>query len=351
MELVDDVSIHMHGKATCAEQCKSALSQNPISNWHADLWKTFANWLENIELGHIDPLACEFRLYVTPPKTGSFVEKLSAIQDEREIKKAISEIGKARDKLSNPPTSNADVQKFLDADSAIACALIRNFKLISSDADPTEPIKQFLSATIRPQLIDVACQYGIGEAKREIDEKIRNKEVPLIKASDFRKRFVAFIGAHDSERVLHSLSEAPTDDIIQNTLSQAPLFVKQLDLVNADVETKSRAASDFLRASGDRTFWAEEGNVFRDSFKSYDEQLVRRHKNLSTEVQIAYNNIPTEDRGRLLYVKCCEAPPIELEQRVVPGHFMPGSLNAIADRAEIGWHSDFATLLGLDVGK
>ncbi|MEH6695790.1 MAG: ABC-three component system protein [Hyphomonas sp.] len=345
LEFVDDVSIHVNGKTTYAEQCKSALSQNPISNWHVDLWKTFVNWLENIEKGHIDPTTCQFRLYVTPAKTGPFAAKFSDIQDEDEIKKLIGEIEKARSALLKPPTCNANVQKFLDADFTVICAIVRNFKLISSDPDPLEPIRNHLASTVRHELIDTACQYGIGEAKREIDEKIRNNQPPLIIASEFRKRFIAFIRAHDSERVLHSLSEAPTDEIIQSTLSQAPTFVKQLALINADVETKSRAAGDFLRTSGDRTFWADEGIVFRESFKTYDEQLIRRNKNLGTEVQIAHSTVSPEDRGRLLYAKCCEAPPIDLEQRVVPGHFMPGSLNALADRAEIGWHPDFIKLL------
>src|SRR5438046_1147217 len=40
LEHADDVAVHYPDGTTLLEQCKSALSQNPVSDWARDLWKT-----------------------------------------------------------------------------------------------------------------------------------------------------------------------------------------------------------------------------------------------------------------------------------------------------------------------
>jgi hypothetical protein len=77
IEHADDIAVHNADGSQVLEQAKSALSHNPVSDWANDLWKTFANWIEDIEAGLIDPSRTKFRLYVTPIWTGNLVQKLS----------------------------------------------------------------------------------------------------------------------------------------------------------------------------------------------------------------------------------------------------------------------------------
>lgn len=65
LEHLDDVAVHLVGAEVVLEQSKSALKQNPISDWAADLWKSLANWLSFMAAGEIDPATSHFRLYVT----------------------------------------------------------------------------------------------------------------------------------------------------------------------------------------------------------------------------------------------------------------------------------------------
>lgn len=345
LEHVDDVSVHYNGKVLIAEQSKSALSQNPVSNWAPDLWKTFANWIANIEAGHFDPDVTKYQLYVSPAKNARNAKALSDLTSESEIDALVEKISKQRDGLKEVPACNSHLQKFLDADIKLQHKLVRNFELVSVDDDPLIPIKDHLSSTIKAEILDTACKYGIGDAKSLVEGLIRDGKPPLIKADAFRNRFTAFISKHDSEKYLHSLSEAPTDEVVQHTIASAPVFIKQLDLVNADIETKTRGASDFLRASSDRTRWAEDGLIYEGSLDDYDDRVRRRHFSLQQELAITNQDLSLEDSGRLLYVKCCQIPDIGLERRVVPNHFLSGSLNNMADRCLIGWHSNYEMLL------
>lgn len=345
LEFVDDVSVHKDDDALISEQCKSALSHNPVSNWSVDLWKTFDNWVTNCVDGHLDAEKTQFRLYVTPTKTGDFAKRLSDAISDDEISAVLSLVSTRRAKLSKIPDCDAHLKKLLEADPVVRTGIIRNFTLESSDDFSSCDIENLLDATVPEKTLSAACRYGIGEAKRLIERRIRNNEPPLISAREFRKRFQAFIAAHDTERFLHSLSDTPTDEIIHNTVSHAPCFICQLELVNADIETKSRAASDFLRVTNDRTQWAAEGEIFEESLAAYDDQLIRRHANLAGELAITHKHLVGENRGLLLYLRCCEAAPLSLQDRITPVHFMSGSLNSLAQDKKVGWHPEYKDLL------
>lgn len=345
LEYVDDVSVHIGDQTVRAEQCKSSLSGNPISNWSPEFWKTLANWLDNIESGHLQPETTAFQMYVVPIKNAGFAGHLSSLSTDAEIDTALADIDKRYKKLTKIPACEDFYLKVFNADRDTVRNVIRNFTLLNFDTDPFASIYAHLDATLRPAIMEAAVKYGIGDAKRFIDEAIRAGNHPLLRASDFRKRFHAFISAHDNERFLHSLSETPSDEIIETTLLSSPYFVRQLELIEAGIGEKTRATSDFLRSTSDRTHWAEAGLVFENSMNDYDSALLRRHQNLKTEVGLAHASLTEKKQGHLLYVKCCNSSNIPLEGRVVPEHFLPGSLNQLSDRREIGWHPDFDKLL------
>ena len=103
LELLDDVAIHhANGKLTL-EQTKSALKQNPISDWAGDLWKAVANWLDSAARGDIDADEAAFRLYVTPVRTGEWSQALSAAATIEEVASLVSEIKIALANLRKPP--------------------------------------------------------------------------------------------------------------------------------------------------------------------------------------------------------------------------------------------------------
>ena len=141
------------------------------------------------------------------------------------------------------------------------------------------------------------------------------------------------------------LTDEPTNEMVSDLLEEAPVFIKQLDLVGVDINLKTRAAGDYLWASSDKTRWAEEGFVFEHSLDEYDDGLIRRHSLISAELSITQKEKVDKDRGQLLYLECCKGPSEKLQDLAVPGHFLTGSLNDLANRRKIGWHPSFKSLL------
>lgn len=345
LEYADDVSVHNPDGSTLVEQCKSALKSNPITDWAEDLWKTFHLWIDNANAGAYDPAKTRFQLYVTPVKSCNFAQKLSDLSNENEIKTLLGEIAKKRKKVSSTSKSAEHLDAIFAADQKLVVQIIQNFKLITEDQDPLSPIYAHLDATVSRETLEKACSYGIGNSMNHIEKAVKSDSAPLISAQDFRTTFRAFVNKHDATNVLHSLADQPDDAVIQDTLSSAPPFVQQLKLIDAKIETITRAASDYLRSSADRTSWAAEGLIFEDSVDDYTDALKQRHGHVRDEIDLTHGTLEPPTRGRLVYHKCCQITPVPLQGRVVPDHFMAGSLNDLANRKDIGWHPDYLTLM------
>lgn len=348
LEYADDVSVHSPNGNVLVEQCKSAITGNPVSNWAEDLWKTFDLWIVNSGRGIYDLDKTRFQLYVTPIRGGELVQKLSDANDEVEIRKLITEIESKRKKVSSTTKSAQHLNNILAANRDVLVKIIQNFKFISEHENPLAPIYTHLDATVTEETIAKACSYGIGDAEGRIERLVKSGASPIIVAEEFRKKFRAFVNKHDASNVLHSLADQPNSEVVKDTLSNAPPFVQQLKLIDASVEDTTRAASDYLRSSADRTLWAEEGHMFADSIDEYNETLKSRFSYVRGETEILHRDADPIVRGGVLYYKCCQIPPIPLEGSVVPGYFLSGSLNDLANQKEIGWHPDYASLMAVE---
>jgi hypothetical protein len=344
LEYLDDVAVHYADGRLLLEQCKSALAHNPISDWADDLWKTVANWLDAVETQTVDGANTSFQLYVTPPKSG----KLSASMHDAADAKAVEALVKqVRDKLKrkgDPPKCIDNVQKFLDATEALRLAVVGKTTVFASDADPLEPLRDLLRPTVPEASLDVICASAIGQAKEAADKCIRRKAPALIRVEDFRRNFHAFVQQNNMAGYLPTFTAAPSKDIAKALLTTRPVFVRQLQLIDASEDQQLRAASDFMRTSGDKVKWADQGLVFDGTFEDWEDTLLRRHDAEQSEVQDTFSEKPREVQGRIVYSRCA-AMEVPLDSRAVPGHFTHGGFNDLADRRKLGWHPEYQTRL------
>lgn len=344
LEHLDDVAVHYPGGSVLVEQAKSALAHNALSNWSEDLWKTIANWLEAVRSGTLDVKRTEFRLYVTPAKTGKWSNALSAANTNDQVAELTKEIRKNLAQKGTPPTCLPYLKVFLDATDAERYELVSRLTIQSTDDDPIDALRTLLKPTISSRVIDVICQAGIGMAKERADKQIRRREVALLEADMFRKEFHAFVQKNNMQGYLGSFSATPEPSTLQEVLSKRPTFVKQLQFIDASPEQQLRAISDYLKSSADKVVWAESGLVFEGSFDEWEALLLRLHTAIQGEVDDAYFDRPEIIRGRLVYNKCSQLQP-SLDGREVPGHFAHGTFNALADEEKLGWHPRFDELL------
>jgi hypothetical protein len=193
-------------------------------------------------------------------------------------------------------------------------------------------------------LLDVICASAIGQAKEAADKCIRRKVPALVGVAEFRRNFHAFVQQNNMPGYLPTFTAAPSKDAAQALLTSRPVFVRQLQLIDASEEQLLRAASDLMRTSGDKVKWADQGLVFDSTFEDWEYTLLRKHDAAQSEVQDTYSEKTQEAQGRIVYNRCA-AMEVPLDSRAVPGHFTHGGFNDLADRRKLGWHPKHQTLL------
>lgn len=344
LELLDDVAVHYADGKLLLEQCKSALSHNALSDWSEDLWKALANWLDVIASGKVDVSKTMFHLYVTPSKVGKLSSAMHAAEDPQAVITLVEHIEEKLKARTTPPKCISHVEKFLGAPVDHRNAVIMQFSAVSVDDDPIEPLKALLSPTIPTLSIDVICQSAIGIAKDWADQRIRKGIPAQISVAEFKANFHAFVQRNNLPGYLPPFSKALTPEEAKAVLTNRPVFIQQLQLIEASEDQQLRAASDFMRTSGDKTAWAEQGLVFDDSFDDWEDSLMRRHTAIQSEVKDVFSEKSEIVQGRTVYNRC-SALDIPLDSRAVPGHFTHGSFNDLADRRKLGWHPEYKTLL------
>ncbi|MGO4382485.1 ABC-three component system protein [Pseudoduganella sp. RAF53_2] len=349
LEHVEDVAVHYADGQVLLEQTKSALAHNPLSDWSVDLWKSIGNWIDDIESGRTVLAKTRFQLYVTPSYSGTLSAALSRASTPDEVDQLVAFITKGM-RAKKSALCMPHVAKFLNLDATKRYELVRRIGIISEDDDPTEPMRQFLRATIDEALIDALCAIGIGIAKDEADRLIRQGKVALLSCDDFRKQFQAFVKKNNMPGLLNSLTPVPTVGEVESLLAKRPDFVVQLDFIDLSSEQKLNAASDFLQTSNDKVMWGALGRVFENSYDDLERDLTRQHLAIQGEVSDAHSDKVEVVQGRLIYNRCAQVTA-PLEGNKVPGHFIAGTFNSLADRRHLGWHPRYLELLDEESDK
>jgi hypothetical protein len=344
LELLDDVAVHYADGTLLLEQCKSALSHNALSDWAEDLWKALANWIDLVTSGKVDATKTSFQLYVTPPRAGKVCSTMHAAGEPLAVRALVKEIERKLKARTQLPKCIAHVRKFLDAPENYREALISRFSAMSVDVDPVEPLRVLLAPAVPTTSIDVICQSAIGIAKEWADQRIRKGMPAQIGVAEFRKNFHAFVQRNNLPGYLPSFTAALSPAEVQAVLKNRPVFIKQLQLIGATEEQQIRAASDFMRTSGDKVMWADQGLVYDGSFDDWEESLLRRHTAIQSEVEDLFSDKTEIVQGRTVYNRC-SVLDVPLDGRALPGHFTHGGFNDLAERRLLGWHTEHKALL------
>lgn len=343
MELVDDIAVHYENGDVLVEQTKSALSHNPLSNWAIDLWKTIANWIDDIDAGRLNVERTVFQLYVTPVYEGKFSSAISKARTREEVAAVVAFVSSSLSADSPSDDCLKHVQKFLSFAEDRRWKFVSRIQIVSADHDPINALYRLLIATTDESLHELLCATGIGLAKERADALIRQRKPAKIECGEFQQQFRALARKSNTPSYIHSTSPIPDASAVKSLLLSRPDFVAQLDFVGAQESQKLRAVSDFLRTKSDKVKWAEDGLVFKGSFDELDDDLLREYESIELLVSDEHSGKDEPTRGRMVYIRCTSLTP-PVEGNLVPKHFTPGSFNALADSRRLGWHPRYTEM-------
>jgi len=342
LEGLDDVAVHRADGSLLLEQDKSTLTGNPAADKAVDLWKTFANWATLCADKMIDPAKTEFRLFITPAKTGALVAEMNAATTAPACATVLAKIGKLVDPKKPDVGCAPQVLRFLESKPEVCSAIIARFSLVS-ETDALESVRQFVRAGLPQAAVDDMTAAAIGIARDRYDRLLREGKTGKIEAVVFRRQFQAFTRKSNLAGYLSSKVPVPADELVAMVLSKAPTFVRQLQVIEASNDLLTSAVSDYLRTRSDKVEWAEEGLVVAGSFDELDGQLIRKHTLVRDEVEDVYSSLGEPERGRRVYRECSKVE-LPLDGQSLPSHFIAGAFNDLAEGMRLGWHPSYAVL-------
>jgi hypothetical protein len=342
LEVLDDVDVIQPGGKVTAEQAKSGLATNPISDWSIDLWKTFANWIDAVETGLLELARTSFHLYVVQKKKGELVDKLKYAHTPEIALSVVAEI-KAKYESEKPTGCKSYIEKFLSYEPEKLAQLICRFDYEAGDSDPAKPITDYLRATIPDVFLEAACAAAIGWVKKRADELIGMGKHPGIQRDEFSDWLSTFCSKIDYDHLLTYSAAQPQRADVESSIPEFPVMMRQLDLIERRYRDKVKAMTDYMQTKATKIKWAEKGLVVEDQFKDFEDMLLDHWELNSIELK-AQIELTEIDKGRALYLKCSLLAP-KINGKEIPSHFTNGTFQYLSNDQIIGWHPRYKELL------
>lgn len=350
LEVFEDVGVETIEGNKIAEQAKSTLKGNPVSNHAIDLWKTISNWVDSVKSGELNSETTRFELYVSHPQKGEIVENFSKAKSNDEARAAFLNArntiwGTAPTfllKSALPEKLSQYVDRVFQADEDLILSIIRNFQFKSGSGSPQEDLKAIFTEKMKfvsSEIVDEALHYALGWVKGQTDRLLEQQKPACIAVDSFVTVVGSFIRKYDRRTILKTFAGIPSGQEIEEDL-KVRTYVRQLDIIEVDDEFKIKAVTDFLRSSVDRTEWSTRGLVHESSFDEFADILVRTWNNHKTKTDILLAGNSDIQRGQYLYAEC-SCKQVKLQNLEVPPHFTPGSFHALADNEVVGWHPTY----------
>ena len=347
LEVFEDVGVLNDDGTVIAEQTKSALTHNPVSDWSVDLWKSLSNWVDAIKLGSIDNEETMFRLYSAQKHTGITVRRFSNASNFDEAVDAVKIVKSEYDSLKKRPSGCAKyADNFFKCDMSIQARVISHFSFESGVNDPVQDLRNRLSLGLSGGVQELACHFVLGWDQEAVISLISERKPAIVKASLFREKYAAFVRKHQNDNVLPIFSKRPSDSIVKDELESMPIYVRQLEIIDADADIKIRAVSDFLRASSEKTKWSANSIFFPDSLDDFDDDLKRQCATHGSMIRLKNPLLSEKELGLVFYLESVGVKHT-IENKELPPFFVAGSLHCLANKLTIGWHYNYK----IEVGK
>lgn len=352
VEVFEDVGVTNANGKVRAVQTKSGSGANPISDSAVDLWKTFRNWMDQVNAGVLNPEKTQFEIFVNSRAKGKLCSAMSDAKTLPEISAVICSIRKKF--LGNrgiPKASLTDELKkqmvviLNPANEKSFYSIIGAFTYRSGTGCSYDDLMARIAKTlVLDSVADIVLLYALGWTKRKIDQLIEQSKPANISVDEFRNELATYYTLFNTQAYLPSLSGMPSqDDIIAH---RSEIYVRQLELIEASDDELTTAVIDFLMAKANAVEYARRNLVNSTSFEDLSATLRGTWKNRKKALELEGTCKSDIHFGQRL-ANDCLGHAATLQGLVVPSNFTAGCFHELANQLELGWHPNYRnTLLG-----
>lgn len=342
LEVHGDVSTQNVDGLTIAEEDKSSIISNPVTDKSTDLWKTFSNWVNSVKKGEFDAEKTKFILYRNKGGRKGIAEDLAAARTSSEVAASISRIKeKLHDIEESHPVWEYYKNCILDNELSFA-AVALNFELETGEGAgfldlEAEVVRKHVPAS----QIKVLVASLNGWISRLVMERIAAKKDGAVTWVEFDAEFRShFQRARRMELIDFALRSPPTTSEVFEYIDLRPRFVQQVELINCTDDEIIGAVTEYLKAQINRNRWIEDELINEELAADFEKKLVKFWQHAQKKISMTNKELTNEERGQLLLSECSvRQEMIGLESP--PADTIAGTYHALANSPKLGWHSDW----------
>ncbi len=350
IEKIDDVSIQTPLSLDVYQTKLHINSVANLTNASPDLWKTLRVWSEGIKSGLLNPTICIFNLITTaiaPDGTIPFKLKsnMKAKADFDEILDALSIVANTSNNLSN----KAAYESFLSLSDMQRQQLIRRITVVDASIDINTAKTKILhelrhSAVKKESLFERLEGWFLGQVILQLQGQRDS-----ISAHEVTERILSISDQLKADNLPNDFNESLAgEEQIQNSYKNKT-FVKQIELIDANLRTINHAISDYHRAFSQMSKWIREGLVNPMDQINYHKKLEDDWDRKFSIVSDSVNKDSDSQKiaGKVFYDThyVNTHPKIYIRDRFTEQYMVVGCCHMLSDRKTIGWHPDFKNII------
>lgn len=342
VEMLGDVATTALNGEVIAEEDKSSIVGNPLTDRSTDLWKTFSNWVKAIKKGDLDVKKTKFILYCNQSGRLGIVDKFSSAQNQSDAQSAIDY---AKTELKDTKKEH-DIWEYynyvVNDNEALLLEVVERFELqIGVGAGYDEVRREIRRLLIPESQVEFFIDKISGWLLKKISEKLAEKTPAIIRWEEYERQFkVLFDRAHRLELIDFTLQDPLNERDIQHQVKIRPCYLRQLDIIGTSDDDIIEAVTDFLKADVNRQNWIEIGIIDEDIASDFESRLRDYWKNKRKEIEITNKSLSEENRGQLLFVGC-KSRMETIRDMQPPSSTIAGTYHALADKPSLGWHPNW----------
>lgn len=342
IEVVGDVATRYSNGELLTEEAKSSIVGNVLTDRSKDLWKTIYNWIEASNSGFVDIEKTQFILYTNQAGRKGLVNEFDEAKDS--LKAALA-WQKTKDTLKDLEVEH-EIWKYynyvVNENEIQFMEIIQRFNLqIESGAGYDAVRIEIQKKHVSEKQIDFIMENLNGWVLKIVVESIAARRSAVMTWEDFDKQFkVLFDRSRSRELIDFTMNYRKEHDKVKKQIKERPIYLKQLEAIELTENEMIEAISDFLRADANLERWIENETIDDEIALDFEDRLTKFWKNQRKEIEITQKKLSAVDQGQLLLSKCNSR--IEtIRDMTPPASTIPGTYHALADEAEIGWHSEW----------
>jgi len=346
IEGLGDVTTLTSDSCVIAEEDKSSITSNPLTDRSTNLWKTFSNWIEAINCGDLDVGKTKFILYCNQSGSHGIVDEFNSAQNQLEAKNAI-DYAKAE---LNDTKPEHDIWKYynfvVNQHETLLLDVIERFELQVGNGAGYDEVRNEIKVKLVPDnQIEFIMDNLSGWLLKEIIEKIKSRKLAVVSWDDFSRQFLVLIERIRKRELLDFTRVYPlSNEEVQKQVKIDPLYLRQLDVIGSSDDELIEAVIDFLKANTNRYEWIERGIIDEDIASDFESKLSTFWKNQRKRIKLTQSKLSEEEQGQLLYTDC-KSRQETIREMSPPESTIAGTYHTLANEPVIGWHPNWDKLL------